>query len=272
MWRRLTTLLILLILVTPVYASLNGCSEAIVSPTVEIPTPEPTAITIEETATVPPDVQVDIYSEARNRLVEQGIIGYGIDDPLVIDVMRRTPRHLFVPEDYLDMAYVNHPLPIGYGQTISQPYIVALMTQELGVGKDDRVLEIGTGSGYQAAVLAELGVEVYTIEIIGPLAEAASERLERLGYENVHVRHADGYFGWEEEAPFDAVIVTAAPDHVPQPLLFQLKIGGVMVIPVGPVGGYQELWRVMRVDEDNFSSISLGGVRFVPLTREIEDE
>ncbi|MEE8567139.1 MAG: protein-L-isoaspartate(D-aspartate) O-methyltransferase [Anaerolineales bacterium] len=271
MWRRLTTLLLLL-LVTTVYASLNGCSKATVSPTIETPTLESTAITTENTTAVPTDVQVDIYAEARNRLVEQGIIGYGIDDPLVIDAMRRTPRHLFVPEDYLDMAYENHPLPIGYGQTISQPYIVALMTQELGVGEGDRVLEIGTGSGYQAAVLAELGVEVYTIEIIGPLAEAASERLERLGYENVHVRHADGYFGWEEEAPFDAVIVTAAPGHVPQPLKFQLKIGGIMVIPVGPVGGYQELWRVMRVDEDKFDSISLGGVRFVPFTREIEDD
>ena len=271
MWRRLTTLLLLL-LVTTVYASLNGCSKATVSPTIETPAPESTAITVEKTAAVPTDVQVDIYAEARNRLVEQGIIGYGIDDPLVIDAMRRTLRHLFVPEDYLDVAYENHPLPIGYGQTISQPYIVALMTQELGVGEGDRVLEIGTGSGYQAAVLAELGVEVYTIEIIGPLAEAASERLERLGYENVHVRHADGYFGWEEEAPFDAVIVTAAPGHVPQPLKFQLKIGGIMVIPVGPVGGYQELWRVMRVDEDKFDSISLGGVRFVPFTREIEDD
>ena len=271
MCRRLATLLFLL-LVTLVYVSLNGCSKATISPTIEAPTPKPTATTVKKTATVLSDVQVDIYAEARNHLVEQGIIGYGIDDPLVIEVMRRTPRHHFVPEEFLDLAYVNHPLPIGYGQTISQPYIVALMTQELGVGEGDRVLEIGTGSGYQAAVLAELGVEVYTIEIIGPLAEAASERLERLGYENVHTRHADGYFGWEEEAPFDAVIVTAAPDHVPQSLKFQLKIGGVMVIPVGPVGGYQELWRIVREDEDNFSSISLGGVRFVPFTREVENE
>ena len=149
MWKRLTTLLFILLLVTTVYASLNGCSTATVSPTIETLTPEPTAITVEETATVPTYVQVDIYNEARNRLVEQGIIGYGIDDPLVIDVMQRTPRHLFVPEDYLDMAYANHHLPIGYGQTISQPFIVALMTQELGVGEGDRVLEIGTGSGYQ---------------------------------------------------------------------------------------------------------------------------
>ena len=272
MRRRLTNLLFLLILATPIYASLSGCSKAAIPPPTETSTPAPTVLPIEETVTVPPAAQVDIYAEARNRLVEQGIIGYGIDDPLVIDVMRRTPRHLFVPEEYLDMAYVNHPLPIGYGQTISQPYIVALMTQELGVEEGDRVLEIGTGSGYQAAVLAELGVEVYTIEIIGPLAEAASERLERLGYENVHTRHTDGYFGWEEEAPFDAVIVTAAPDHVPKPLLVQLKIGGVMIIPIGPVGGYQELWRIKRLDEENFSAISLGGVRFVPFTREIEDE
>jgi len=146
------------------------------------------------------------------------------------------------------------------------------MTQELKVSEGDRVLEIGTGSGYQAAVLAQMGITVYSIEIIGPLTEAAAQRLDELGYTDVHVRHDDGYFGWEEEAPFDAVIVTAAPDHVPQPLLAQLKIGGVLVIPVGPVGGYQELWRIVRVGETEYQSVSLGGVRFVPLTRDVREE
>lgn len=210
----------------------------------------------------------DPYAEARARLVESGIVAWGITDPTVIEVMGRVPRHLFVPEEYLDQAYENHPLPIGYGQTISQPYIVALMTQELRVGEGARVLEIGTGSGYQAAVLAELGVEVYTIEIIGPLAESAQARLESLGYTGVHVRHADGYDGWPEAAPFDGIVVTAAPDHVPPPLLDQLAVGGILVIPVGPVGDYQELWRITRTGEDKYTSESLGGVRFVPLVRE----
>jgi protein-L-isoaspartate(D-aspartate) O-methyltransferase len=208
------------------------------------------------------------YAEARKQLVERGIIGMGIKDPSVIEVMGKVLRHEFVPEDLRYQSYENHPLPIGYGQTISQPYIVALMTQELDLKAGDRVLEIGTGSGYQAAVLAELDVEVYTMEIIEPLADEAAERLARLGYDEIHVRRADGYFGWPEEAPFDAIIVTAAPDHVPQPLLDQLKDGGVMVIPVGPIGGYQELWRITRVAEGEYERESLGGVLFVPLTRE----
>lgn len=211
----------------------------------------------------------DAFGELRSAMVREGIVGWGITDESVIEVMGEVPRHNFVPEEYLDQAYRNHPLPIGYGQTISQPYIVALMTQELDVERGDKVLEIGTGSGYQAAVLAAMGADVDTIEIIEPLAEAAAMRLQELGYENVQVIHADGYFGWQEHAPFDAIIVTAAPDHVPQPLLDQLKVGGVLVIPVGPVGGYQELWRITREDEETFQSVSLGGVRFVPLTREM---
>lgn len=209
----------------------------------------------------------DDYAELRREMVESGVIAWGIDDPAVIEVMRTVPRHEFVPMEYLHLAYENHPLPIGYGQTISQPFIVALMTQELGVEAGDRVLEIGTGSGYQAAILAELGLEVYTIEIIEPLATQAAERLERLGYTNVQTRYGDGYFGWPEAAPFDAIIVTAAPDHVPQPLLLQLKEGAVLVIPVGPVGGYQELWRITRTGPTTLESRSLGGVSFVPLTR-----
>ncbi len=224
------------------------------------------------TPTEPYSPQDDPYTAARQRMVQEGVIAWGVEDPAVIEAMERVPRHLFVPSELRDQAYENHPLPIGYGQTISQPYIVALMTQELEVGPGAKVLEIGTGSGYQAAVLAELGVEVYTIEIIGPLAEAAAERLKGLGYEGVHTRHADGYWGWPEEAPFDAVIVTAAPDHVPQPLLDQLKVGGVMVIPVGPVGGVQTLWKITRVGEEEYSSESLGAVRFVPLTRQEQGE
>jgi protein-L-isoaspartate(D-aspartate) O-methyltransferase len=205
-------------------------------------------------------------------MVQEAIIDWGIRSPEVIRAIGEVPRHLFVPEEYLDQAYANHPLPIGYGQTISQPYIVALMTQELEAQPGDRVLEIGTGSGYQAAVLAECGVEVFSIEIIGALAEQAEDRLHAAGYDGVHLKHADGYWGWPEAAPFDAIIVTAAPDHVPQPLLDQLQIGGVLVIPIGPPGGYQELWRIERAAEDDFRSTSLGGVQFVPLTRNEESE
>jgi protein-L-isoaspartate(D-aspartate) O-methyltransferase len=223
-------------------------------------TPKPT--TVEPPNTVEPDN----FAEQREELVRTGVEDWGVSDPVTLEAMRTVPRHEFVPPDYLDQAYANHPLPIGYGQTISQPYIVGLMTEALALEPDDKVLEIGTGSGYQAAILAEIVDEVYTIEIVGALADSARERLEQQGYDNVHVRHADGYYGWEEEAPFDGIIVTAAPDHVPQPLVNQLASGGRMVIPVGPVGGYQELWLLERKG-DKITSTSLGGVRFVPLTR-----
>ena len=214
----------------------------------------------------------DPFAAAREELVETGIMGYGIEDLAVIQAMRTVPRHRFVPPEYWDQAYENHPLPIGYGQTISQPYIVALMTEALELEPGDRVLEIGTGSGYQAAVLTELGMEVYSIEIVGPLADSAATILEELGYPNLHLKHADGYFGWEEAAPFDAIIVTAAPDHVPRPLLGQLKVGGILVIPVGPVGSFQELWRVRRTGADVYENSSLGGVVFVPLVRKVGSE
>ena len=216
----------------------------------------------------PVDLMQDLFVEAREQLVQSGIVSYGVEDPETLRAMRTVPRHLFVPVEFRERAYDNIPLPIGYGQTISQPYIVALMTQELRLEPGDRVLEIGTGSGYQAAVLAELGMQVYSIEIVEPLAESAAERLSEIGYENLALKQADGYFGWEQMAPFDAIIVTAAPDHVPQPLLDQLKIGGILVTPVGPVGGFQELWRIVRTEEDSFEASSLGGVRFVPLVRE----
>ncbi len=213
----------------------------------------------------------DPFVEVRERMVRETITGRGIRDLRVTQVMIDTPRHLFVPRDLWDSAYADSPLPIGYGQTISQPYIVALMTEALDVEADDVVLEIGTGSGYQAAVLAQLVAQVYTIEIVGALADQARERLAALGYDNVEVRHADGYFGWEEHAPFDAIIVTAAPDHVPPPLQAQLADGGRLVIPVGPVGAYQELYVIER-HGDEFTTTSLGGVVFVPLTRDVRDE
>jgi len=208
------------------------------------------------------------FDEARAQMVDDGVMGWGITDPKVIEAMAAVPRHRFVPLDYLDQAYENHPLPIGYGQTISQPYIVALMTETLELEPGERVLEIGTGSGYQAAILAEVGADVYSIEIIGPLAETVKERLAQLGYADIQLRAGDGYTGWPEAAPFNAIIVTAAPDHVPQPLLAQLAVNGVMVIPIGPPGGYQELWRLKRVSESEIETTSLGGVRFVPLVRE----
>ncbi|HSB89768.1 MAG TPA: protein-L-isoaspartate(D-aspartate) O-methyltransferase [Anaerolineales bacterium] len=207
------------------------------------------------------------FDAARQRMVDLGITHWGIDNQAVLDALRTVPRHRFVPAEYLDQAYEDHPLPIGFGQTISQPFIVALMTQELELERGDRVLEIGTGSGYQAAILAELDVDVYTVEVIRELGDAAADRLADLGYADVQVRVADGYNGWPEHAPYDAIIVTAAPDHVPQPLLSQLSDGAVIVIPVGPAGGYQELWKIRRVGED-FETHSLGGVRFVPLVHE----
>ncbi len=208
----------------------------------------------------------------RQSMMYTAIIGGGIQDRTVIDALGTVPRHIFVPAEYQDQAYANHPLPIGYGQTISQPYIVALMTEAAEVSVGDNVLEIGTGSGYQAAVLAEIVDQVYSIEIIGALVEQAQANLQQAGYENIQVRHADGYFGWEEQAPFDAIIVTAAPDHVPQPLVQQLKIGGHLIIPVGPVGGVQTLWRVTRTSEDEATTENLGSVRFVPFTREAREE
>ena len=248
------------------------------SPPAEVTTVAATVTTLQPTVattlteagptSLPSSRAEDAYAAAREAMVQQGVIGWGITNTTVIEAMRAVPRHEFVPADYLSQAYENHPLPIGHGQTISQPYIVALMTEAAGVTAGDRVLEIGTGSGYQAAVLAELADQVYTVEIIGALAESARDRLERLGYENVAVRQADGYFGWEEEAPFDAIVVTAAPDHIPQPLVEQLKIGGRMVIPVGPVGGYQTLWLVTRTSEGDVRTRDLGGVSFVPFTRE----
>ncbi len=240
------------------------------APTTPTPPPASSAPTsLAPTSTAPTTIAADTdpYAEARTAMVENQIESRGVSDPVVLEAMGITPRHEFVPAEFLGEAYADHPLPIGHGQTISQPYIVALMSEALEVKPGAKVLEIGTGSGYQAAVLADMGLEVYTIEIVPELAEGASERLERLGYTGVETLAADGYHGWEEHAPFDAIIVTAAPDHVPQPLVRQLAPGGRMVIPVGPIGAVQTLWKFTADDQGDLLAQNLGAVRFVPFTR-----
>jgi protein-L-isoaspartate(D-aspartate) O-methyltransferase len=207
-----------------------------------------------------------VYSKARETMVEKQIRARGISNSRILAVMARVPRHRFVPEEYVKQAYEDHPLPIGFGQTISQPYIVALMTELLELEIGDKVLEIGTGSGYQAAILAELTDWVYTIEIIEPLSQQAESTLKELGYD-VHIKTDDGYYGWPEHGPFDAIIVTCASDHVPQPLIKQLKDGGRMVIPVGPPGHYQTLWLIEKRGEQ-LKSTNMGSVIFVPMVGE----
>ncbi len=191
-----------------------------------------------------------------------------VEDSLVLAAMGRVPRHRFVPERFRGLAYADRPLPIGQDQTISQPYIVARMTELLELEPGDRVLEVGTGSGYQAAVLAEITREVYSVEILPELARAARGRLAELGYGSVEVRIGNGWFGWEERAPFDAIVVTAAPEEVPDPLVEQLAPGGRMVIPVGPQGGTQRLLLVEKADDGAVTRVPLDPVRFVPLVEE----
>lgn len=220
-----------------------------------------------EESTPTPTALPDPYAGQRQAMVETQIAARDVTDPAVLAAMAAVPRHRFVPADYLDQAYEDHPLPIGFGQTISQPYIVALMSQSLALEPGDKVLEIGTGSGYQAAILAEMGMEVYTVEIIPELAERAEKTLQAVGYDNVLVRNADGYFGWPEHAPYDGIIVTAAPDHLPQPLVQQLKPGGRLVIPIGPVGAVQTLWLFQKQPDGEVTATNLGAVRFVPLVR-----
>ena len=224
----------------------------------------------------PPDPQGqtaprDPLAIARDALVDEYIIGAGIRDPAVIDAMYRVQRHQFVLPEYRNAAYLDRPLPIDAGQTISQPYVVAFMTEALKLGPDDKVLEVGTGSGYQAAVLAAIVAEVYSIEIIDTLAVSAAARLDRLGYNNVTVVSGDGYYGLPDDAPFDAIIVTAAAGHVPPPLVEQLKPGGRMIIPVGPVYSVQVLILVEKALDGSISTRQLLPVRFVPMTGRVQE-
>jgi len=211
----------------------------------------------------------DLYALKRRQMVERDIRDRGLEDPVVLNVMGKVPRHLFVDESLGSQAYGDHPLPIGEGQTISQPYVVALMTAALRLTSRDRVLEIGTGSGYQAAVLAEIVKEVYTVEIRKSLADKAAERLASLGYSNVKVKWGDGYFGWEEKAPFDAIIITAAANHIPPPLIKQLKEGGRLIVPLGSTVYFQALTlatkRKGELDVEQMSPVA-----FVPMIGEVQ--
>jgi len=208
------------------------------------------------------------FTDARADMVAEQLVARGVRDRRVLSAMKEVPRESFVPSELASRAYADQPLPLGHEQTISQPYIVARMTELLALEPEDKVLEVGTGSGYQAAVLAELAAEVYSVEIVAPLAERARDVLERLGYENVHVRIGDGYQGWPEEAPFDAIIVTAAPAEIPEPLKQQLRSGGRLVIPVGERS--QELLVLTRTAQ-GFTEQSVLPVRFVPMTGEAQE-
>ena len=216
-----------------------------------------------------PSTAEDQFAIERHQMIEQDIKERGIKDSVVLDVMGKVPRHMFVDASYRNRAYGDHPLPIGEGQTISQPYVVALMTETLRLRSVDRVLEIGTGSGYQSAVLALIVKEVYTIEIRRPLAEKAKQILADLGYRNVTVKFGDGYFGWESQAPFDAIIITAAANHIPLPLIKQLKEGGRLIIPLGSTVYFQTLTlATKRKGELDIEQIC--PVAFVPMTGKMQ--
>jgi len=219
--------------------------------------------------TSPVDAEGDAFDQARSRMVRVDLKGRDITDEKVLSAMGRVPRHLFVDKSLRETAYNDYPLPIGEGQTISQPYIVALMTQSLNLKPTDKVLEIGTGSGYQAAVLAELVDRVYSIEIDKKLADKAAKTLKELGYNKVQVKQGDGFFGWPEHAPFDAVMVTCAPERIPEPLIQQLKDGGRLIIPVGSTFFHQTLTLLTRVKGENRVK-QITGVRFVPMTGEAD--
>jgi protein-L-isoaspartate(D-aspartate) O-methyltransferase len=209
--------------------------------------------------------ETDRYLKARLKMVQDQIANRGISDDRVLDAMRKVPRHLFVPENLHARAYGDGPLPIGEGQTISQPYIVALMTESLELTPEDRVLEVGTGSGYQAAVLAQVAGQVFTIEIKEALHHRSNRILRSRHPETVHTRLADGYYGWQQQAPFDAIMITAAVDHIPPPLIGQLKDGGRLILPLGNPFSYQNLVLVTRRDDDTTVK-QITGVLFVPLT------
>jgi len=208
--------------------------------------------------------QQDDFARKREKMVLDQIAGRGIKDKKVIEAMRKVERHKFVPDEYLPVAYGDHPLPIGYDQTISQPYVVAFMTEVLQLKPTDRVLEIGTGSGYQAAILAEICDSVFTIEIVPELAQQSEKLLKQLGYKNIQVKYGDGYQGWIEKAPFDAIIVTCSPTRIPQPLKDQLKEGGRMVIPVGYPEIGQQLYLIKK-EKGKLIEKAILPVRFVPM-------
>lgn len=215
-------------------------------------------------------LKIPDFVEARKSLIEI-LKAEGISDEKVLMVMRKLPRHLFVPENVKSMAYENHPLEIGHGQTISQPFIIAFMSEALNVQAGEKILEVGTGSGYQAAVLSKLvgrKGKIYTIEIVDDLAKRSAKLLKKLKFNNVHVRSGDGYKGWKKNAPFDKIILTAAPDSIPRNLLEQLKIGGKFLAPIGPVGGGQDLILITRVSATEFKEEKLLDVRFVPMVHE----
>ena len=209
------------------------------------------------------------FALKRHKMIERDIKGRGVKDPRVLNAMSRIGRERFVDKDLAVLAYEDHPLPIGEGQTISQPYVVALMTEALELKRADRVLEIGTGSGYQAAVLAEIVSEVYTIEIRKRLAEGAERLLRDLGYRNIRVKYGDGYFGWAEHGPYDAIIVTAAANHIPPPLIRQLKEGGRLIIPLGSTI-YSQMLTIATKKKGELDVMQLGSVAFVPMVGEAE--
>jgi len=213
------------------------------------------------------DPPQDAFRQARLAMVADQVAARGVMDPRVLDAMRAVPRHEFVPLTLRDDAYVDSPLPIGHGQTISQPYIVALMTELARPSPADRVLEVGTGSGYQAAVISRLVSRVFTVELVDPLAQSASAVLRRLGYANVTVRSGDGYLGWPEEAPFDIILVTAAPEEVPAALVAQLKPGGRLIVPVGRVWDVQDLQLIEKDAGGKVKARSVIPVRFVPMVK-----
>jgi protein-L-isoaspartate(D-aspartate) O-methyltransferase len=210
--------------------------------------------------------QVDRFETARNKMVQVQIIDRGITDSLVLKAMRKVPRHLFVPEEYANEAYDDSPLPIGYGQTISQPYIVAYMTEVVKPDASKKALEIGTGSGYQAAILAEIVNKVYSMEIVPELARESTVRLKDLGYKNIIVKYGDGYAGWKENSPFDIILITAAAEQIPQPLVDQLAENGRLVIPIGAPAAVQELI-LLRKQSGKIEKKRLTFVRFVPFKR-----
>jgi protein-L-isoaspartate(D-aspartate) O-methyltransferase len=213
--------------------------------------------------------EADVYARPRKKMVAEQLAARDITDPRVLEVMGRVPRHIFVPPAYRDQAYADHPLPIEEGQTISQPYIVALMTQSLALEGGEKILEIGTGSGYQAAVLAELKTRVFTIDINPRLAEQAARTLGELGYAAIRVKSGDGFFGWPEEAPFDGIIVTCASPRLPPLLVEQLKPGGRLIIPLGGAQEFQVLTLVTKT-KDGVRTKEISGVRFVPMTGEAQ--